>query len=292
MIELCESCWPISIIVFLATLIFIIAVHLFLYFRFKRAAILKYGPKKYLDTKDILIGIDKDNIVYIKNDLNDPWKELKDKMLSIAQIHDGTLVGVGLDNSLYTKPDIFSGTWTPAQSDVKLIMIKYLSDNTVAGISVDNKLYIKTDISGWILYTGEQPILISIEQLQDGLFVAVGKDNVVYTKGRSISDKWIPDPGVTKMQSISQLSNKTIIGVGQDGYLYTTKNIKSNTATDWSRIHNSCCLHTINSMSVNTTQMDKLMNIIRGNKPQAGGCRKLPFGEHPDHFKPEMPFEE
>lgn len=285
MIELCDSCWPTSVIVFLATLIVIIVVHLFLYFRFKSAAIKKYGPKKYLDTKDILIGVDKDSIVYVKNDLNDQWKELKDKMLSVAQIYDGTLLGVGMDNQLYTKPNIFTGEWKSAKSDVKLIMIKYLSDNTLAGIGLDNKLYIKTDISGWILFTGEQPVLISVEQLQTGLFIGVGKDNIMYTKGRAVTDKWIPNPGKTKLQSVSQLSNKTILGVGADGYLYTTKAITQNEATNWTRIHNSCCLRSINSMSVNTSQMDKLMSIIRG-KQAGGGCGKGEI-DYPSEFNPE-----
>jgi len=297
MIELCESCWPISIIVFLVTLVIIIAIHVFLYFRFKSAAIKKYGPKKYLDTKDILIGVDKDSIVYIKNDLNDQWKELKDKMLSVAQIYDGSLLGVGLDNKLYTKPSIFKGEWVPTNSEVKLIMIKHLSDNTVAGVGIDNKLYVKTDISGWILFTGEQPVMISVEQLQAGLFIAVGKDNIIYTKGRAITDKWIPEPESTKMQSVSQLSNGTIIGVGLDGYLYQTKTIVSNKKTDWKRIHNSCCLRSINSMTVNTTEMDKLMKILRPQQGGNGGGVKLQkkpsnvFQEHPMHFSPEMPFE-
>jgi hypothetical protein len=286
MIELCNSCWPTSVIVFLATIIVIIIVHLFLYFRFKSAAIKKYGPKKYLDTKDILIGVDKDSIVYVKNDLNDQWKQLKDKMLSVAQIYDGTLLGVGMDNKLYTKPSIFKGEWKSAKSDVKLIMIKYLSDNTLAGIGLDNKLYIKTDISGWILFTGKQPVLISIEQLQSGLFVGVGKDNVMYTKGRAVTDKWIANPGKTKLQSVSQLSNKTIIGVGHDGYLYTTQSIKPKKSTNWKRIHNSCCLRSINSMSVNTSQMDKLMSILRGTstKKQKGGS----YVEYPEDFIPDV----
>jgi len=285
MIELCDSCWPTSVIVFLVTIIGIIIVHLFLYFRFKSAAIKKYGPKKYLDTKDILIGVDKDSIVYVKNDLNDQWKELKDKMLSVVQIYDGTLLGVGMDNLLYTKPSIFTGEWKSAKSDVKLIMIKYLSDNTLAGIGLDNKLYIKTDISGWILFTGEQPVLISVEQLQTGLFIGIGKDNIMYTKGRAVTDKWIPNPGKTKLQSVSQLSNKTILGVGQDGYLYTTKSITQNEAANWTRIHNSCCLRSINSMSVNTSQMDKLMSILR---QKGGGKTDIDVEQvYPKDFTPE-----
>ena len=298
MVELCESCWPISVIVFLVTLVVIIAVHIFLYFRFKKAAIAKYGPKKYLDMKDILIGIDKDNIVYIKNNINDAWKELKDKMMSVAQLNDGSILGVGLDNKLYTKPSIFNGEWVPTNSDVKLIMVKHLSDNTVAGVGLDNKLYVKTDISGWILFTGEQPIMISVEQLQNGLFIAVGKDNLMYTKGRAITDTWIVDPGQTKLLSVSELSNNTIMGVGLDGYLYTTKSIKGNTATIWTKIHNTCCLRSINSMSVKSTEMDKLMSILRGGKTQQGGCGGnkckcadvKSFSQHPNTFSPELPF--
>jgi hypothetical protein len=297
MMELCDSCWPTSVIVFLVTLVIIIAVHIFLYFRFKRAAIAKYGPKKYLDTKDILIGVDKDNIVYIKNAINDPWKELKDRMMSVAQIYDGTLLGVGLDNKLYTKPDIFTGEWVPTNSEVKLIMVKHLSDNTLAGVGLDNKLYVKTDISGWILFTGEQPIMISVEQLQNGLFIAVGKENVMYTKGRAITDTWIADPGSTKLLSVSQLSDGKIMAVGLDGYLYTTSEIKSNTPTNWARLHNTCCLRSINSMSVKTTEMDKLMNILRGEKPQQGGCpdpdldrASDAFCQHPESFQAELPF--
>jgi hypothetical protein len=49
-------------------------------------------------------------------------------------------------------------------------------------------------------------------------------------------------------------------------------------------------------MTVKTTEMDKLMNILRGEKPQQGGQPTtnlnddVEFSAHPHNFNPELPF--
>jgi hypothetical protein len=159
---------------------------------------------------------------------------------SITQFNDGTIVGVGMDNYLYTKTSLNANWSGPVSNTCCVIGITQMNDGTILGIGTDNQLYLKQNLNdSWSDVIPNTCCVKSIIQLKDGTIVGVGMDNYLYTKS-SVNANWSGQvPGSCCITSVAQLNDGTIMGVGTDNQLYTRTHITE----DWSNvIPNSCCI--------------------------------------------------
>jgi hypothetical protein len=132
-------------------------------------------------------------------------------VLSLAQGQDGTFVGVGTDNVLWTNISNFQNDWTRTPSP-----------------------------------TGEWSSAITIAP--DGSLFAVGSDQRIWKKNNYKnlpSQEWqFQGYGTCCVKSITIAPDGTFIAVGTDDQLYTKasyKDLSTPWQGPWSSVNNSCC---------------------------------------------------
>ena len=162
-----------------------------------------------------LLCSNSDNNILQKTDYTSNWSEPIQNsccVLSVAMGQDGTIIGIGTDNTLFTKPSLDSETWTHTPS----------SDGE------------------WVS---------SICIAPDGSIFCVGGDSHIWKKNSYTSlttESWI-DQGETSccVKAITITTDGTLIGVGTDNRLYSKTNYKDMTEA-WTGPHDdyndSCCV--------------------------------------------------
>lgn len=96
------------------------------------------------------IGVHTDGGLHVQNKASKDWEMqggIPGGMLSIVKMQDGTFVGVGKDNKLYTARTISVGsTWTKVDDRGSVTSIFLLNDGRLAGIG-GNKIYIRPKLT-------------------------------------------------------------------------------------------------------------------------------------------------
>jgi hypothetical protein len=117
------------------------------------------------------------------------WNDTKDSccILSIAMGQDGTLVGVGTDNKLYSKPNL-NGSWSKTASEGEFIKsICIAPDGSIFCIGNNDAVFKKNSYKNlasqsW-QYMGNNTCCVkAITIAPDGTFIGVGTDNKLYIK--------------------------------------------------------------------------------------------------------------
>jgi len=164
--------------------------------------------------------INKNNntIVYKNNWSDSVWSQSISGsccVLGAAMGQDGTIVGIGTDNTLYSKPNL-NGAWTHTAS------------------------------------AGERCASITIAP--DGSVLVVGVDGAIYKKNsyKTLSSESWQSLGSCCVKAITIAPDGTCIGVGGDDQLYTKPDYK-NLSGGWSGPYNSenhsCCVVSITTVS-------------------------------------------
>ena len=165
-----------------------------------------------------LYATNKNNEIIYKNNWSDSiWLGTNGSccVLGAAMGQDGTIVGIGTDGTLFSKPNL-NGTWTQTASN------------------------------------GEKCFAITISP--DGSVFVIGSDNNVDKKNsyQTLSSENWQGMGSCCVKAITIAPDGTFIGVGMDDQLYSKASYKDLT-TSWQGPYNSenhsCCVTSITTVS-------------------------------------------
>lgn len=155
----------------------------------------------------LIVGSTTYGHVIFKDNWNDPkWKHLTNQpccVMSVAMGQDGTLVGVGMDNRLYSKPGAngkpnLNGNWSLTASPGEIIKsICIAPDGSLFCIGSNDAIwkknsYLNLASQNW-QYMGNNTCCVkAITIASDGTFIGVGTDNRIYTKPtyKDLSTPW------------------------------------------------------------------------------------------------------
>jgi len=141
-------------------------------------------------------------------------------MKGVIQLSNGTYVGVGLDNNLYTKT-VLTGNWN-GPVFCCLVSVTQLNDGTLIGVASYGTLFKSNDVNLkiWTEVTCPASCCVTfVSTLTDGSIVGVGTNGLVYTR-KTIDSPWVLSDGSMAMSSVTQLKDGTIIGTSQAGYFF------------------------------------------------------------------------
>ena len=185
-----------------------------------------------LPKKEYLLCSGKDTkLYYMPADFSEAWTAVIKNdccVTSMSQLKDNTLIGVGMDNWLYSKPNL-TGIWTQVANSALVKSAIQLQNGSFLGVGMDNKLYNKANLTDkWTQVIENNCCVTSIIQLNDGTLLGVGTDNWLYSKP-NITGTWSQVALSNAVMSVTQLKNGTFIGVGMDYKLY----LKSTLTSQW-----------------------------------------------------------
>ena len=164
-------------------------------------------------------------VVRFLNKVESRWELVRDggKLLSVAEMKDGSFVGIGIDNQLYTLATLPS-TWKLAKNGGKLLSVAILKDEIIVGVGTDNQLYtLDTSTSRWKL-VGEGGKLLSVATMPNGTILGIGIDNQLYIlESLTSTSKWKLVGEGGKLFSVSTIKDGIILGIGIDNQLYRSQ---------------------------------------------------------------------
>jgi hypothetical protein len=119
-------------------------------------------------------------------------------VISVAMAKDGTLVGVGTDNQLYTKPNLDDNWIKASNPDEWIISICIAPDDSIFCIGKNNSIFKKKSYKNlprqtWQFMGTNTCCVKAITIAPDGTFIGVGtNDNTLYIKDsyKDLTTKW------------------------------------------------------------------------------------------------------
>jgi hypothetical protein len=173
----------------------------------------------------MIIACKKDNKVFYKAAYDTAsWSETTNNccVISVAMGQDGTLVGVGTDNVLYSKPGVngnpnLNANWVKTASPQKewISSICIAPDGSIFCIGASNAIWKKNSYKNltsvnW-QYMGNNTCCVkAITIAPDGTFIGIGTDNKIYTKDNY---KDLTTPWKGPYQNVYTNTNYEIIGI-------------------------------------------------------------------------------
>jgi hypothetical protein len=190
-----------------------------------------------------LLAVGSENQLWRKNYMASVWVSFGQCCVtSFCQLRDGSFLGVGVDNAVYTLANL-NAKWIYGGDNTKTVKhVTQLSDGTLLGVGMDNQLYTKTTLTApWIGIPASGNVT-SVIQLQDGRIVGIGTDNAMYIK-TSLTAGWTYGGDNTKSVScVTQLQDGSLIGIGLDYKLYSRAHMQANWVYGGD---NTCCVKCI-----------------------------------------------
>ncbi|MFZ2725492.1 MAG: lamin tail domain-containing protein [Methylococcaceae bacterium] len=185
-----------------------------------------------------LIGIGMDNQLWTRKTLTSNWEHIVNSgaVIGITVLADGTIVGIGMDHQLWTRKTLTSN-WELIPNSGAVIGITVLADGTIVGIGMDHQLWTrKTLTSNWELIPNSGAV-IGITVLADGTIVGIGMDNQLWTR-KTLTSPWQLIPNSGAVIGITVTGDGTLVGIGMDHQLWTRKTLTST----WELIPNSAAV--------------------------------------------------
>ncbi|MBE9239357.1 hypothetical protein IQ227_25975, partial [Anabaena aphanizomenioides LEGE 00250] len=122
--------------------------------------------------------------------LSSNWEHIANSgsVLGITVMPDGTIVGIGMNNQLYTRKTLTSN-WEHIANSGSVLGITVMPDGTIVGIGMNNQLYTrKTLTSNWE-HIANSGSVIGITVMSDGTIVGIGMNNQLYTR-KTLTSNW------------------------------------------------------------------------------------------------------
>ena len=165
-------------------------------------------------------GVGPDFRVYQRDDIDGVWRgPLKNSccVISITNLHDGTLLGIGHDNQLYTKStENPNEPWGgPVVDSCCMVDVTVLADGTIIGVHTNGYLYTRESIEGsWSTPTASSCCVKSISPLTNGGIVGVN-GNGVYVRP-NVEGTWTKVDDGGSVDDISVNVDGRVIGAGRE----------------------------------------------------------------------------
>lgn len=151
----------------------------------------------------------------------------------VTILSDGTLAGIGLDNTVYIL-EFINDVWTPIPNSGAITSLSEFSGLFI-GTGTDNQLWYTLELgTAWTLADNSASVLCATFML-DGTILAVGTDQLLYTRA-GLNDNWEQIPGSGSVTSVAVMPDGTLSGVGDDGQIYVRGD---DPTTPWILVPNS-----------------------------------------------------
>lgn len=216
-------------LVAVAALLVLGGVGLWLILRSKSAPTTPSSQTPSNSTKPVILGVGVDNGLYTKLSLRSPWVPVPNSraVIGVMELNDGTFVGVGTDNLLYTR-DTLTSTWQQVPGSGAVIRVLQTSDGTIVGVGTDHNLYTRSSVTTgpWQFVPGSG-LVYDVAQLKDGTFLGIGMSHDLWTRATLAGSPWVNIPASGSVIGIAIQSDGTILGVGTDYQLYTRATVIS-----------------------------------------------------------------
>jgi len=168
---------------------------------------------------------------------------------AICTMNDGKgLLGIGANN-IVRKTSYDANWSASVKNSCCAISVAMGQDGTVIGVGTDNTLYSKAGVNdAWVKASTPGEHVYSIAIAPDGsLFAIGGGGGQIWTKQsyKNLPSQQWQSQGSCCVKAITIAPDGTLIGVGTDNQLYTKANYKD-LSGDWTGPHNSdnssCCV--------------------------------------------------
>ncbi|ORY47621.1 hypothetical protein BCR33DRAFT_806359 [Rhizoclosmatium globosum] len=189
-----------------------------------------------LSDKETLIGVGLDNQLYTRSGL------LVTPVADMVQTQ--VLIGMSSDGTLYGKTTTaISDPWIQLPSGIKAIDMIETSYTFFIIVGTDNNLYACNALwlSANCFQVKNSAGVKSIGFIDSAkTIVGVGLDNQLYTRSGIVQDdsSWTLVPNSGTVVDITAMSNGVIVGTAPDGNLYTKQDINA----PWVLMPGSCCV--------------------------------------------------
>jgi hypothetical protein len=177
----------------------------------------------------------------------------------ICTMSDGQgLLGIG-GNNIFTKTSYTANWQGPIQNACCVMSVAQGQDGAVIGVGLDNVLYSKPNLDGsWTRTPSPQGEWISsICIAPDGSIFCIGSNQAIFKKNSyqnltSVNWDYMGD-NTCCVKAITIAPDGTFIGVGTDNQLYTKPNYQTISSDSWSGPYNSengsCCVVSITTVA-------------------------------------------
>ena len=148
---------------------------------------------------------------------------------------NANLVGIGMDNQLWTRKTLTSN-WEQIPNSGLVLAITFMPDGTLVGIGMDHQLWTRKNYltSNWEHIPNSGAVL-AITPMPDGTLVGIGMDHQLWTRKNYLTSNWEHIPNSGAVLAITPMPDGTLVGIGMDHQLWTRKTLTSN----WEHIPNS-----------------------------------------------------
>ena len=148
---------------------------------------------------------------------------------------NANLVGIGMDNQLWTRKTLTSN-WEQIPNSGLVLAITFMPDGTLVGIGMDHQLWTRKNYltSNWEHIPNSGAVL-AITAMPDGTLVGIGMDHQLWTRKNYLTSNWEHIPNSGAVLAITPMPDGTLVGIGMDHQLWTRKTLTSN----WEHIPNS-----------------------------------------------------
>lgn len=173
----------------------------------------------------------------------------------ICTMNDGKgLLGIG-GYDIYQKTSYTASWRGPISRSCCVISVAQGQDGTIVGVGTDNKLWSRPFNGNWTQTASPGEWCLSVAIAPDGSIFVVGGGNRIYKKNsykNLTTQRWIAQ-GSCCVKDITIAPDGTFIGIGTDNQLYTKPSYKTLTSTNWSGPYNdyfrSCCVTSITTVA-------------------------------------------
>lgn len=176
-----------------------------------------------------IVGVGTNNALFTRRLSDTAWTPVSGSgnVIDVAALADGVLLGVGVDNILYTRQSLTSD-WFPVANGGRLIAVAALSDGRILGVGTDHKLSVRANLAGDWTPVGNGDHLIGIAAMPDGTIVGLGADNKLSSRATLAAD-WSPISDWATLIALTAAPDGSILGIGTDQKLYRRQALPS----DW-----------------------------------------------------------
>jgi hypothetical protein len=166
------------------------------------------------------LAVGTDGQVYVREAAHTDWDWYpvpnSKAVRTVVQLMDNSLLAVGMDYNLYTRPHIYSNGWTRANTTPALQFtgVIQLNDGSLMGVGTDSQVYVSASLGNPWTQVTSGCCIVSITQCEDNSFIAVGTDYHLYSRSYPFeSSVWTYLPS-WQMMAVSNAGGGYIFGIG------------------------------------------------------------------------------
>lgn len=164
-----------------------------------------------------------------KTNLDSYWMKasVSSKVYRVAIMKDGSILGVGMDNKLYTRTNL-EAEWVIAPNYGEVKGITVMRNGTILGIGMNGRLLTRANLNTkWLQTPNVGGHMIGITVMTNDTILGVGSDNKLWTRV-NLSSEWVKAPeGGVKVTDVAIMKDGTILGSGLDRNLYTRADLNA-----------------------------------------------------------------